>query len=89
MTWLFVLGITLIILGFVILALSPLLMSPPAWEVRGGVAGCVVLFVVPICFGAGPADFLAVALAAVAVLMFAVALLQWFLVRRGLKQLSQ
>ncbi|AEA12983.1 hypothetical protein TUZN_1512 [Thermoproteus uzoniensis 768-20] len=73
MNKLFVAGLALVLIGFFIMAAAPLL------QMGGGaqtaVAGCVFLFFIPVCFGAGQPQ-----LAGLAVLVTAAILAALFLI---------
>ncbi len=82
---LFFVGLVLIFAGFLLVLAAPLLAlaSHAKVEATGGVVGwsCVVIFFVPICFGAGAPQVVSWGLVAVAVMMALVALVTWLISR--------
>ena len=80
---LFLVGLVLIFAGFLLVLAAPLLAlaSHAKVEVTGGAVGCVVIFFVPICFGAGAPQVVSWGLVAVAVMMALVALVMWLISR--------
>ncbi|MEL9990537.1 MAG: hypothetical protein QXP98_00685 [Thermoproteus sp.] len=76
MNRLFVLGLLIALIGFFVMAVAPLLQVSGASQVA--TAGCVLIFFVPICFGAGqPQTVGALVLASAAILavLFVISLL--------------
>jgi len=80
---LFLVGLVLIFAGFLLVLAAPLLAlaSNAKVEVTGGAVGCVVIFFVPICFGAGAPQVVSWGFVAVAVMMALVALVMWLISR--------
>ncbi|MFZ8809902.1 MAG: hypothetical protein ACO2PN_17590 [Pyrobaculum sp.] len=80
---LFLVGLVLIFAGFLLVLAAPLLAlaSHAKVEATGGAVGCVVIFFVPICFGAGAPQVVTWGLVAVAVMMALVALVMWLISR--------
>jgi len=80
---LFLVGLVLIFAGFLLVLAAPLLAlaSHAKVEAIGGAVGCVVIFFVPICFGAGAPQVVSWGLVAVAVMMALVALVMWLISR--------
>jgi uncharacterized membrane protein len=80
---LFIVGLMLIFAGFLLVLAAPLLALASDAKVvaTGGAAGCVVIFFVPICFGAGAPQIVSWGLVAVAVMMALVALVMWLISR--------
>jgi uncharacterized membrane protein len=80
---LFFVGLMLIFAGFLLVLAAPLLAlaSDAKVEATGGAVGCVVIFFVPICFGAGAPQVVSWGLVAVAVMMALVALVMWLISR--------
>jgi len=76
-------GLLLVFVGFFLVFLAALLATGDA-VVRSGAVGCVVVFFVPICFGAGDLGFLTWGLLASAALLAISALFLW-LISRGLR----
>jgi len=80
---LFLVGLVLIFAGFFLILVAPLLTlaSNTKIEAAGGAVGCVVIFFVPICFGAGASHAVAWGLVIAAVMLAATALMMWFILR--------
>ncbi len=80
---LFFVGLVLIFAGFLLVLAAPLLALASDAKVvaTGGAVGCVVIFFVPICFGAGAPQVVSWGLVAVAVMMALVALVMWLISR--------
>ncbi len=88
---LFFVGLMFIFAGFLLVLAAPLLAlaSHAKVETTGGAGGyvvifsggCVVIFFVPICFGAGDPQVVSWGLVAVAVMMALVALVMWLISR--------
>lgn len=82
---LFILALTMIFTGFLLLFVAPFLSLAGRVEVAGG--GCIVLFFIPFCFGAGSPQLLSIAVVMSAVLAVIAALIMWLtareLARRG------
>jgi uncharacterized membrane protein len=80
---LFFVGLMFILAGFLLLLAAPLLALASNAKVAatGGAVGCVVVFFVPICFGAGAPQVVSWGLVAVAVMMALVALVMWLISR--------
>jgi uncharacterized membrane protein len=80
---LFLVGLVLILAGFFLVLVAPLLALASNAKVTatGGAVGCVVVFFVPICFGAGAPHIVSWGLVAVAVMMALVALVMWLILR--------
>jgi len=80
---LFLVGLVLILAGFLLVLAAPLLALASNAEVAatGGAVGCVVIFFVPICFGAGAPHIVFWGLVAVAVMMALVVLVMWLISR--------
>lgn len=72
MNRLFAAGLMLVVVGFMLMAISPFLYLLSAGQqagVQAAGAGCVFLFFVPICFGAGAPQLLSTALAIASLLL--------------------
>ena len=80
---LFFVGLVLIFAGFLLVLAAPLLAlaSDAKVTATGGAVGCVVIFFVPICFGAGAPQVVTWGLVATAVMMALVALVMWLISR--------
>jgi uncharacterized membrane protein len=80
---LFFVGLMLIFAGFLLVLAAPLLAlaSDARVAATGGAVGCVVIFFVPICFGAGAPQVVSWGLVAVAVMMALVTLVMWLISR--------
>ena len=81
---LFLVGLVLIFAGFLLVLAAPLLALASDAKVEaatGGAVGCVVIFFVPICFGAGAPQVVSWGLVTVAVMMALVALVMWLISR--------
>ena len=80
---LFLVGLLLILAGFLLVLAAPLLALASNAKVAatGGAVGCVVIFFVPICFGAGAPQVVSWGLVAVAVMMALVVLVMWLISR--------
>ncbi len=80
---LFLVGLVLILAGFFLVLATPLLALASNAKVAttGGAVGCVVIFFVPICFGAGAPHIVSWGLVVVAVMMALVALVTWLISR--------
>lgn len=79
MNRLFVIGLALVFAGFFIMAVAPLLQVQNA---QVATAGCVFLFFVPICFGAGQPQLMSAAVLAAAIILAALFLLSVLLFLR-------
>ncbi|MGB9704510.1 MAG: hypothetical protein ACPL3C_03595 [Pyrobaculum sp.] len=84
MNWLFVFGTVLVVAGVLLLVLgsAAYIFMKGGVKSEGGVVGCVVVFFVPVCFGAGSESAVAMGLVGLAALIAAVLLLQWLFWRR-------
>ncbi|MFB6491312.1 MAG: hypothetical protein TU35_008800 [Thermoproteus sp. AZ2] len=86
MNKLFLAGLALVFIGFAIMAIAPFLYlassssAPSNVEVAG--AGCIFLFFVPICFGAGAPQLLSIALVITAALLVVAIVLSALFMRR-------
>ena len=80
---LFLVGLVLIFAGFFLVLVAPLLAlaSNAKVEATGGAVGCIVVFFVPICFGAGAPHVVSWGLVVAAVMMALVALVMWLILR--------
>ena len=80
---LFLVGLMLILAGFLFVLAAPLLALASNAKVAatGCAVGCVVIFFVPICFGAGAPHVVSWGLVAAAVMMALVALVMWLISR--------
>ena len=80
---LFFVGLMLIFAGFLLVLAAPLLAlaSDAKVAATGGAVGCVVIFFVPICFGAGAPQVVSWGLVAAAVMMALVPLVMWLISR--------
>jgi uncharacterized membrane protein len=80
---LFLVGLMFILAGFFLVLMAPLLALASNAKVAatGGAVGCVVIFFVPICFGAGTPGLLTWGLLAVAVLLAVSAFFLWLISR--------
>ncbi|MCC6040356.1 MAG: hypothetical protein LM565_06015 [Thermofilum sp.] len=79
------LGLALIAVGVILAFLAALLPLLAAGAGEAGVAGCVLVFFVPVCFGVGPlAPYLMVAAMLIALALLLVA---YFLFRAALEEL--
>ena len=80
---LFLIGLMFILAGFLLLLAAPLLALASNAKVAttGGAVGCVVIFFVPICFGAGVPHIVFWGLVAVAVMIAFVVLVMWLISR--------
>ncbi|MEM4651452.1 MAG: hypothetical protein QW086_06460 [Pyrobaculum sp.] len=84
---LFLVGLVLILAGFLLVLAAPLLALASNAKVAatGGAVGCVVIFFLPICFGAGAPHVVSWGLALAAVMA---ALILW-LISRGLGRVGR
>ncbi|MEZ0318556.1 MAG: hypothetical protein ABWK05_00995 [Pyrobaculum sp.] len=86
MNSLFAVGLFLVLVG-VALLIAALLVSVfqagKASAVGGAAVGCVVVFFIPICFGAGNEPYLTLAAAMLATVAVLLGALQWLLWKRG------
>jgi uncharacterized membrane protein len=80
---LFLVGLMFVLAGFLLVLAAPFLAlaSDAKVAATGGAVGCVVIFFVPICFGAGAPHVVSWGLVAVAVMMALVALVMWLISR--------
>jgi len=87
---LFLVGLVLILAGFLLVLAAPLLAlaSNAKVAVTSGAVGCVVIFFVPICFGAGAPHVVSWGLALAAVMLVVAALILWF-ISRGLGRVGR
>ncbi|MEZ0248479.1 MAG: hypothetical protein ABWJ97_04335 [Thermoproteus sp.] len=69
MNRLFVLGLLIALVGFFVMAVAPLLQVSSAPQAT--TAGCILIFFVPICFGAGQPQTVGAAVLASAVILAA------------------
>jgi|ADKJ01.1.fsa_nt_gi uncharacterized membrane protein len=87
---LFLVGLMFVLAGFLLVLAAPLLALASNAEVAatGGAVGCVVIFFVPICFGAGAPHVVSWGLVVAALMMALVALVMW-LISRGLGRVGR
>ena len=80
---LFLVGLMFVLAGFLLVLAAPFLALASNAEVAatGGAVGCVVIFFVPICFGAGAPQVVSWGLVVAAVMMALVALVMWLISR--------
>ncbi|MEM1615074.1 MAG: hypothetical protein QXP31_03550 [Pyrobaculum sp.] len=84
MNSLFALGLALIFAGVALLVATPLLAQAGKSAAVGGAAvGCVVVFFVPICFGAGNEPYFTLAAALLMAAAAFLGVLQWLLWKRS------
>ncbi|MFN7105989.1 MAG: hypothetical protein ACK4M3_05335 [Pyrobaculum sp.] len=81
MRWLFFVGLFLIFAGVGLLVVVPFFTYVA--KIETAAVGCVVVFFVPVCFGAGTSVLLPWVLAMAAALLLVATILQWLLWRRG------
>lgn len=87
---LFLIGLMLILAGLLLVLAAPLLALASNAKVAatGGAVGCVVIFFVPICFGAGAPHVVSWGLALAAVMLVVAALILLF-ISRGLGRVER
>ena len=87
---LFLIGLMLILAGLLLVLAAPLLALASNAKVAatGGAVGCVVIFFLPICFGAGAPHVVSWGLALAAVMLVVAALILLF-ISRGLGRVER
>ncbi len=82
------LGLLLIIAGFIIFLFIPILLFTSSGSSKVGFGGCIVIFFIPICFGAGSPELVPLLIIIALALTLALILLLPLLLRKTIERIE-